>query len=80
MATQEIDTRRKLTTLILLLFCNIKLIVMPMDYLSANPHQRSFEVDSDKDRKAQLAKVQRIRDVRMPSPTWNMYINPFSKG
>lgn len=80
MAIQVIDPRRKHTTLILLLFCNVKLSVIPMDYLSLNPHQRSFEVDSDKDNKAQLAKVQRLRDVRMPSPKWNLYINPFSKG
>lgn len=47
-----------------------------MDYLSLNPQQRSFEVDSDKDFKGQLAKAQRLIDVRMPSPKWNLYINP----
>lgn len=47
-----------------------------MDYLSLNPHQRSFEVDNDKDSKGQLAKAQRLREVRMPSPKWNLYINP----
>lgn len=76
MATQVIDPKRKVTTLILLLFCNVKLIVIPTYYLSLNPYQRSFEVDNDKERKSQLAKVQRLREVRRPSPKWNLYINP----
>lgn len=68
MAIQLIDPRRKHTTLILLLFCNVKLSVIPMDYLSLNPHQRSFEVESDKDKKSTTGQSTEIKRRQNAQP------------